>query len=124
MAKQRYKRAEPLQAWRKNRQVTLQAWSETGTDSRGHSTGSWGNLAGNATVWASVQPLTTRTAEYAHQLYAQATHRVLIDYRSDIKRGMRVVYGSRTLHIGHITELMDSRTVLELLCSEGDPYGD
>jgi len=117
-----YHRAEPIAPWRKNRQVTLQVWTETGTSDRGHSDGSWGDLDTNATVWASVQPITTRTAEYAHQLYAQATHRVLIDYRTDVTRGMRVVYGERVLDIGHVTEVSDGRTTLELICSEGDPY--
>jgi SPP1 family predicted phage head-tail adaptor len=124
MARQKYKRTEPVAIWRKDRQFTLQEWTETGTSDRGHSEGSWGNLATDPTVWASIEPLNTTTAEYAHQLYAEATHRVLIDYRTDVTRGMRVVYGSRTLDIGHVTEVGDARVTLELMCRESDPYGN
>ena len=119
-----YKTARPIAAWRKDRQVTIQEWTESSTSGRGHTQGTWGNLDTDPTVWAAVEPLSTNTAEYAHQLYAQATHRVLIDYRSDITRGMRLVYGTRTLWIGHVKDVGEDQITLELLCSEGDPYGD
>lgn len=124
MTKQQYHRIEPIRSWRKDRQVTLQQWTESGTDSRGHSTGSWGDLAADSTVWAAIEPLTSNTAEYVHQLYAEATHRVLIDYRSDVTRGMRLVYGSRTLWIGHVKNIGEDDVILELMCAEGEPYGD
>jgi len=105
----------------KDRLVTLQEWTETGTDDRGHTEGSWGNLAANATEWVGIKPLTARTAEYAHQLFTEATHQVRMDYRADVTKEFRLLYGSRALHIGHVINIDEANIMLELLCVEGDP---
>lgn len=115
----------PLAPCEKTRQVTLQKYTATGTDANGHETGAWGNLASYPTVWARVRQLGSATAEYAHQLFAEATHRVLIDYRADLTAGptgsrLRVLDGSRVLYVGMVNDLGDCRVTLELLCAEGE----
>ncbi|MFA6046826.1 MAG: head-tail adaptor protein, partial [Phycisphaerales bacterium] len=70
-----YIQSVPTPIWRKDRQVTLQRFAQAGTDTRGQAIGQWEDLDAAPTVWASIEPLTVRTAEYARQLYSEATHR-------------------------------------------------
>ena len=113
-----YFQSTPTPIWRKDRQVTIQRFVQSGADGRGQPTGVWEDLETAATVWASVEPLTVRTAEYARQLYSQATHRVFIDWRSDVTAAMRLVYGSRILAIGAAVNMHEANVTLELLCTE------
>ena len=113
-----YVQPVPVPIWKKDRQVTLQQFVETGTDSRGKPTGDWEDLATAPTVWASVEPLNVRPAEYARQLYAEATHRIFIDWRSDVTAAMQLVYGTRTFHIGSAINVHEANVALELLCTE------
>jgi len=124
LARQRYSPRVSLHPDRKRTQVTLQEWTESDVDGHGQPTGSWGNLDSDAAVWAEVLPVSGRIAEYAHQLYSQATHRVMIDYRSDVTTRMRLKLGtSRYLYIGHVRDLEELGITLELLCVEGDMHG-
>lgn len=113
-----YTQPIPTAIWRKDRQVTLQQFAQSGTDALGQRTGDWEDLADAATVWASVEPLTVRTAEYARSLFSLATHRVFIDYRSDVTAAMRLLYGARVFHIGSVINVHEANVTLELLCSE------
>lgn len=107
-----------LRPERKNALVTFQEYSETGTDGYGQPTGSWGNLSTDPTEWVNINPVSNQTAERAHQLYSEATHRVLLDYRSDIVRTMRFTYDSRTFWIGYVRDLYERHITLELLVTE------
>jgi SPP1 family predicted phage head-tail adaptor len=111
------------QSKRMRTQITLQQWTETGTDAHGQPEGAWADLPNTPRIWAHVQPVTGRVAEYTRQLYELTTHRVTIDYRSDMTRHMRVKLGSRYLYIGHILDLDELNITMELLCVEGDAYG-
>lgn len=113
-----YIQSVPTPIWRKDRQVTLQRFAQAGTDARGQPIGDWEDLDTAATVWASIEPLTVRTAEYARQLYSESTHRVFIDYRSDVTIAMRLLYGTRVLHIGAAINMHEANVTLELLCTE------
>jgi len=108
----------PTPIWRKDRQVTIQQFAESGTDELGQPLGEWEDVDAAATVWASIEPLTVRTAEYARQLYEQATHRVFIDYRDDVTVKMRLLYGMRVFHVGAAVNVHEANVTLELLCSE------
>lgn len=98
--------------------MALQEWTETGTDEYGHSTGNWGNITGQSYLWADIKPVGERFSEYAHQLYSLATHRIRVDYRSDITAAKRLKYGDRIFWIGHIRDPDELGISLELLCSE------
>jgi SPP1 family predicted phage head-tail adaptor len=108
----------PTPIWRKDRQVTIEQFAAAGTGPRGEPLGVWEPLAAAATVWASIEPLTVRTAEYARQLYSEATHRVFIDYRADVTAAMRLIYGERVFHIGSVINMHEANVTLELLCTE------
>ncbi len=120
-----YKPRISLRPERKATRITLQEWteSESSPDDYGQPVGSWDDLDSDPDAWAEVKPISGRIAEYARQLYAEATHRVMIDYRSGMTRDMRVKLGSRYLYIGHIRDLDELGITLELLCREGDPHG-
>ena len=126
LARQRYSPRVSLHPDRKRTSITLQEWTDgdPAVDAHGQPSGTWGNLESDATAWAEVLPVSGRIAEYAHQLYAQATHRVMIDYRGDVTTRMRIKLGtSRYLYIGHVRDLEELGITLELLCVEGDPHG-
>jgi SPP1 family predicted phage head-tail adaptor len=113
-----YVQPVPTAIWRKDRQVVIQRFAEIGTDGRGQPLGTWENLTVTPTVWASIEPLTVRTTEYARAIYSLATHRVFIDYRSDVTASMRLVYGSRVFAIGSAINMHEANVTLELLCTE------
>lgn len=94
---------------------TLQAFTQSSTDARGQPVGSW---VDGDTIYARINPLGGRNAEYANQLYADATHEILIRYRSDITRSHRLVLGSRTFTIGSVQNVNELNRWLRLLCKE------
>ena len=110
------KRRLPTPVYRKNRLMRLQRFEASGTTTRGQPAGDWIDVE---SIWASVQPLTTRTAEAAHQVYAQATHRMFVDYRADVSVAWRMVSGNRVFAIGSLADLDDAHVTIELLCTEG-----
>jgi SPP1 family predicted phage head-tail adaptor len=95
--------------------VTIQEFVATGTDARGQALGDWVDVV---EVWASVVPLAGRWAEYAHQLWESATVRVLIRFRADVTSANRLLFGSRVLDIGVVTNQGEDNHTLELLCTE------
>lgn len=118
LKRQRYNPRVSLPPERKNALVTFQEYTETGSDSYGRPTGSWAALATNPNEWVNINPVNSQTAERAHQLYSEATHRVLLDYRSDIARAMRFTYDSRTFWIGYVRNLYERCITLELTVKE------
>lgn len=98
-----------------NRQVTIRHFVSAGADARGQARGDWEDLA---TVFANVLPLSGRWAEYARQLCETATYRVLVNYRSDVRAGMRVAVGDRLLVIETAIDQGEANHTLELLCTE------
>ena len=94
---------------------TLQTYTSTGTDGRGQPTGSWGDTA---EVRCRIKPLGGRNAEYANQLYAAATHEILMRYRSDVTRTNRLVLGSRIFTIGSVQSVDELDRWLRLMVKE------
>lgn len=70
-----------------------------------------------ATVWADVQPLSSRETERYAEAVGFMTHRVRIRYRSGLTSAMRIVYRNRVLEIGQITE-HDRLWHHEIICTE------
>lgn len=108
-------RVDPLHVYRKNRLVVLEEYTESGATDRGQPEGAWGTVD---SVWADIRPLSTATAEAAHQLYGEATHRIFIDYRSGVTTANRITYGSRVFQIGHVANVDERDIVLSLLVKE------
>jgi SPP1 family predicted phage head-tail adaptor len=70
-----------------------------------------------ATVWGSVNGLSSRDILQAQQANVIATHRLRIRYRSDVTHLNRLVWRGRTMEIAAVVE-RDSRTALEILARE------
>lgn len=70
-----------------------------------------------ATVWASVEGLSSRDIMQAQQANVLATHRVRIRFRDDVAHTHRIVWRGRTMEIASVTE-RSQREVLELLVRE------
>jgi len=93
--------------------VTIQSPSEVRGRS-GQTTLEWSNLA---TVWASVEGLSSRDIMQAQQANVMATHRIRIRHRDDVTHTHRIVWRNRTMEIASVTDRM-GREVLEVLARE------
>lgn len=108
-----------IPAGKKNNKVILQ--SPAGSrDAVGERVTTWTDVA---TVWASIEPLSVRDAFLAAQAHASTTHRVRIDWSTDVDNidgSWRVLFGSRVLVIdGAPRNIGERNREIELLCTEG-----
>jgi len=99
--------------------VTIQKPVRT-ADGMGGYTESWQDVA---RVNAVIMPLKTYELALAAQLKQNHTHRVVIRYRSDVKRGYRVAVGNkaeqtRMFYVETVMEIDNRRRFLILECRE------
>lgn len=93
--------------------VALQAPAEV-RSATGEATLTWQT---QATVWASVDGLSTRDILQAQQANVIASHRVGIRYLPGVTHQYRVVWRGRTMEVASVTE-RENRTRMELLVRE------
>ncbi len=94
--------------------VTIKAPAEVRSPS-GETTLNWDTTI--ATVWASVDGLSTRDILQAQQANVIASHRIRIRHRGDILHTHRIVWRGRTMEIASVTD-RDGMTSLEILARE------
>jgi SPP1 family predicted phage head-tail adaptor len=94
--------------------VTIKAPAEVRSPS-GETTLNWDTTI--ATVWASVDGLSTRDILQAQQANVIASHRIRIRHRSDVLHTHRIVWRGRTMEIASVTD-RDQMTSLEILARE------
>lgn len=97
--------------------VTIQSPKES-RDDFGGARAEWFDVA---TVWAKVEPLGgTEVAELKKTgaLYAEATHKVTVRYRSDVTEKMRIVKGDRVFDIASIVNTDERNRELVMMCGE------
>lgn len=99
---------------RMRERVTIKSQTESRSPS-GETTFSWDATV--ATVWASVDGLSSRDILQAQQANVIATHRIRIRYRSDVSHTNRLLWRGRTMEIASVVE-RDSRAALEILARE------
>jgi SPP1 family predicted phage head-tail adaptor len=97
-----------------NERVTIQASREVRSRS-GETTLAWDTTI--ASVWASVDGLSSRDIFQAQQANVMATHKIRIRYRADVVHTHRVIWRGRTMEIASVTERYD-RQALEILARE------
>lgn len=89
--------------------ITIQSLSLT-EDGQGGSSQSWADLA---TVWAQVEPVSTRERLYAEQIEYQRTHKVVIRYLADLTAGVththRFLFGGRTFQIKSVRQDIEKK---------------
>lgn len=93
--------------------ITLQAPTET-RNRMGEVKLEWSDVA---TVWGSIQGLTTRDLLQAQQANVIATHRVVLRYYEGLTHEYRIVWRGRTMEVASVTE-RENRTRHELLVRE------
>ena len=70
-----------------------------------------------ATVWASVDGLSSRDIMQAQQANVIASHRIRIRHMDGVTHVQRVVWRGKTMEVASVTD-RDNRTALELLVRE------
>lgn len=97
-----------------NERVTIKSPREVRSRS-GETTLNWDTTV--ATVWASVDGLSSRDIIQAQQANVVATHKIRIRFRDDVSHTHRIIWRNRTMEIASVTERND-RQALELLARE------
>ena len=93
--------------------VTVQQATET-RNSLGEVVQSWSTYA---TVWASVEGISSREALQQGQVQTDVSHRVQIRYLDGLKQTMRLSWRDRVLEIVSLLEHAN-RSEHELICQE------
>lgn len=103
-----------MQAGRLRHRVTIQQPVET-RNAFGEAIKTWSTVA---TIYASVEPLSGREMFDAEQVQSEISHRVRLRYRSGLTTRMRLLYGSRVLHIQAVIDVKERHQELQLMCRE------
>ncbi len=99
-----------------DRKIELQEKVSTAADSVGQRTFTWTTFA---TVWAAIVPVSAREQEFAKSFGGDTSHKVTIRYRSGITRAIRILFGTRVLHVNGVLNPDERNVRLELFCAEG-----
>lgn len=118
-----------IPAGRRNTLVTFQQAAEVQESTYGTQTRTWANLATDPTDYAEIMDVLPERAETIMQSLdlARRPCRVRMNYRSDITRDMRVIFGGRTYEIVSGPAVIGTAQVphgLELLCVEYSTQGE
>jgi len=85
------------------------------SDGQGGTVRSWQAVA---SLWALIEPQSVTRDERGGAEVATVNHSVTIRFRSDIRRGDRLVKGGRTLFVRALRDPDESRRFLLLDCEE------
>lgn len=97
-----------------NERIQIKAPAEVRSPS-GETTLNWDTTI--ATVWASVDGLSSRDILQAQQANVMATHRIRIRKRDDVLHTHRILWRGRTMEIASVTNL-EWHNSLEILARE------
>lgn len=108
-----------LNAVRLRHRVALQSKTQS-RDALGGFSNSW---ATQATVYASIKPVSGRDTQEAQQIEHRATHTIWVRHRTDIQPDWRVLFGTRVFEIvgGPLRKFDERIVMLELQVVEVDP---
>lgn len=98
---------------RLNERVIVQQ-STDAANSLGETIQTWATFA---TVWASVDGVSSQEALRAGQVGVAISHNLQMRYLTGLTAQMRILWGSRILEITSVLEA-DSKTVHNLVCQE------
>nr|DAN32508.1 MAG TPA: putative head tail adaptor [Caudoviricetes sp.] len=111
-----------LKAGKYNKVITIEARNyprERETNLHGERKAFWRHIA---TVRASVEPLQGR--EYFSGPFQMGENIIRIRYIEGITNKMRIKYGKRLFDIYSVIDSMESHRELQLMCKEGEAYGE
>ena len=95
-------------------QVNVQSVGSS-VDDYGDLSNSWST---DASVWASIDPVSGNEKDLAAELSGVVTHKVKIRYRSGVTANDRIQFGSRNFQIESVRNWQERNIYLELLCKE------
>jgi len=102
--------------YRLHERVTIQS-PPTTVGSRGQKTGDWTDLY-CAEIPAQIRELQGRELELSRQYLPTATIEVVVRWHPNMTEAKRLVWGGRTLGIGHIRNPDNRKNFLILTCEE------
>lgn len=85
---------------RMRHRITIQRKSDAGLDTHGQPSGVWEDLKAN--VPAEIRTLSGIELEIAQRTFAEATHRITVDYIDGLTSKDRIQHHSTIFHIGHV----------------------
>ena len=94
--------------------VTLQSVGTT-YDDYGDLSDSWST---DASVWASVNPISAKEEYIAGELTGVATHEIQIRYRSGVTEQNRILFGSRVFQIESVRDWQERGVHIKILAKE------
>lgn len=100
-----------------NRRLTLQD-EILSPDGGGGFSSIWQNVPNNPSVFAAVTPLSFSEEIRFRQISAQATHRITLRFREDIRHGMRLTEQGRVYHVVSLLPLDEKREYLVIIAEE------
>lgn len=103
-----------MRAGRLRHRVTIETPSGSAS-AFGEVAQSWSTVA---TVWAAVEPTSSRERVENEQTKTFTTHRIHMRYRSDVSTAERLTFDSRTLNILSVINPNEQNATLEILCTE------
>ena len=65
-----------------------------------------------ATLWAEFKKPDLKTAELTGNMVSELTREIGIRYRADVRKGWRVLWGTRTFEVIHTNDYGKSTTIL------------
>lgn len=71
-----------------------------------------------ATVWAAIEPMSTRERWARHDMNASADFKITIRYLAAVRSAMRIAYDGRTFEIRGVKDPTMKKRWLELACEE------
>jgi head-tail adaptor len=73
-----------------------------------------------ATVWASIEPISSREMDFARSFAGTTSHKVRIRCLANVNKTLQVQYGSRVFSINGILNFEERNIFLDLYCTEMD----
>ena len=101
---------------RRSRRVELQSASEVASET-GQVTKTWTTIR---TVWGQIAPISGREVFTAHQVSADVTHRVYLDFHEadDVTAEWRLKHGTRIFEIEAVLNVEERDRKIEVWCKE------
>ena len=90
-------------------------YHNTTQNANGEPVGSWATFH---ECWARVRPMSGNERVIASQIQAETTHAVELRYKAGITQDMRILFGTRILHIENIINPEEYNELQRLMCIE------
>lgn len=96
--------------------VNINNYSESGVSDRGHKQGSWQTTHSN--IPASIEFLTGREAEIAHQIVASADYKITLRYLPNVTETSQIVWDDHVFNIVKVNNVQQRNRKLICFASE------